>query len=69
MPGYRVTNLPRAAEQQEPSVNHSIYSADRCWNFSTSGFWRWRRADGTRDKGGQNRDDHEFERKPRPLIV
>ena len=28
MPGYRVTNLPRAAEQQEPSVNHSIYSAD-----------------------------------------
>jgi hypothetical protein len=41
----------------------------RCWNFSTSGFWRWRRADGTRDKGGQNRDDHEFERKPRPLIV
>ena len=27
--GYRVTNLPREVEQQEPFVNHSIYSADR----------------------------------------
>src|SRR5260221_1986911 len=27
--GDRVTNLPRAVEQQEPFVNNSIYSADR----------------------------------------